>query len=792
MASPAYADTLLRLAHATWAPSDCRYLLSISLRLSNMADDQPELLTLLNLSRDGIRALPGLIEQDVAANPTKFAELHVITKSPANHSSLDVGGFPLQGLLSLAPGYSLFATQLPKSAALYHQFEKMMAAIFVHIIKANLAQSPETYNQSTIEIFRREKNSSYPFDDQFLPPLTRNLKNLSLAARKVVSDLAAAQPDSLSESEQKTWSEFAKEHGLFISAPSRPKRPRGTKAKDPAQKAKRNAQIKTERYRSDGLATYLSSGWELKELTEMEGWAEDQHLDKFSYRVTKHYREIAQHEDISPFELMDEDWDVCDSLNEFITLEAAKQAGKYQAQQFSNAAQLLRWSTANLTPASIDALIRTLEATAQSTTDNGLVATLLLVSIALGQPLESIFPDGFILDNASTFSEPDNKKILAVFLPQMRAIAIRVNQPKISTVATWEMIQERQNFVLVPDYLHVSDHLMRFSDVISSGNSRNSRSQSSIYNAAKSLIKQLNIDGANPSKVWQLLPRSMQNESGMFTGMALLTGWQSANSAVDLHYHCVPAGLVCARYMAAMGDILGSKTQEFRQQEQALAKQLGYVGSPNGIKNEAITTLIAQFKAAFEKYRHNVIETHNLKCLYTLMLCTAGFGLRHAVNPRFEVTRHGSICWLSYIEKGQSRQLQPPKLVDEQLLSFETHLQSMSVRPYVNALISSGNQFPLLDARSSTRSVDFHPGKIKEHLAPYNIDFKLPLNSLRRWMFSQQFIDGARGIGTDLYGGHGVQGRLPLVARSSTTFAAYEEIAQSMDRILRNAGWMVF
>ena len=58
-------------------------------------------------------------------------------------------------------------------------------------------------------------------------------------------------------------------------------------------------------------------------------------------------------------------------------------------------------------------------------------------------------------------------------------------------------------------------------------------------------------------------------------------------------------------------------------------------------------------------------------------------------------------------------------------------------------------------------------------------------------MFSQQFIAGGRGIGTDFFGGHGVQGRLPLTATGSTTIDVYQESAQQMNEILVDAGWRV-
>lgn len=786
-----HEKTLERLAHATWAPSDMRYLLSISQRLNQLAKQKPELLHLLGLTHQDLEALPDLIKRDADLNPGKLTELAIIAKSPANPASDKVGKFPLRGIMELIPGYSLLITKLPDTSPLNEEFELLVSDVFFEIIKAHLSQSYQAYELSRTQIFCRENKSHNPNDPDLHPPFRNKLIVLSQAARKVVSNLSYVSPDELTEIEHATWSTFEKSCKNFVKNLHKP--PKKTTKTDDALKPKPTGKPRKpngNRYHSDASATHMESPLELKALEVVSDWPDDEQVDKVVHLITVEHKAEALSDDLSPYELVEEDWDVGTELNEFVTPQAIKMAGQYQAKQFSNAAQLLRWSTSNLTPSAIELLVSSLQQASKPHTKSGLAASLVMASLVTGRPLESIFPVGLHIDNAETFQEPDQKDVIAVFLPKMQAIAIRVNQSSVRKIYEWSGIHERKSFILVPDYLDVSALLNRFANVINSkSKSTLSNNEKQIQEAARTVVNQLSINAANASKVWQLLPRIMQSESGMYTGMAMLTGWQSANSSVDLHYHTVPSKLLSRRYMSAMKSITNTRT--FRKLEQSLSTQTGYVGSPNCPTDKAILDVITQFKIALMENKNDIIASHNLKCLYTLMLCTAGFGLRHSIRPKFKVSRFKSICWLSYVEKGQHRQLQLPKIIDEQLRSFDAHLGVMSARKIVKSQLKDDRKFFLLDPHNETRILDFKPSDIEAYLEPYGIHFKLPLNSLRRWMFSQQFIAGVRGIGTDFYGGHGVRGRMPLSDKSSTRLAVYMEAAKGMDQILKNAGWEV-
>ena len=784
MRSSGYQNSLDKLAHATWAPSDKRYLLAVSTRLLEMSTYEPEILNLIGLTASELSSLPGQIEIAAKQSPPLHAELKTISKNPAPTKHLD-NKHPLFGLLTLMPSYALFITKLPNESSLNDAFEQILSSVFLLIIKANLASSFESYQQSCNEIFKRELDDNYDLDETYLPPLHHELNQLSLNARKAVSHLSSSLTTPLSPSEQKIWGRFEGSSKRFLANPARTKRrskPRKSSGK-PIQR--RSA------FRSDASATHLQSPLLLDEIEAISAW-EELEPDSSSHLIKPEQRIFAEKEDLCEFELIEEDdWEIGQELNEFSTPASARVSGKYQAKQCSNAAQLLRWSTSNLTPSAKEQMLSSLIELALPHTAHGLAASLILASVVTGRPLEQLYPNGLRLTDSPDIPKTLNNSVQTIFFPRLNAIALRVNKPNVKNITDWNGAHSASDFIWVTDYLRVGEKLSRMKGAIPEvGNtSVANKGNKLIINATGALLAQLSSEGANASKVWQTLPRLMQSESGMFTGMAMLTDWSTANSRVDLHYHTVPATLLSKRYSAAMSHITDINSTECIKLEREIPRQHEYVGAPNCPTNVAIEALIQQFEKAFKKFNNDVISTHNLTCLYTLMFCTAGFGLRHAINPEFSVTRYKSMAWVSYVEKGQLRQLLLPSVVNQQLQHFDAHLMRMKSRPLVKSLLSEGKRFFLLDERNAAQQKKLEPSKIGELLKVFNIDFPLPLNTLRRWMFSQQFIAGGRGIGTDFFGGHGVQGRLPLTATSSTTVDVYQESAQEMSEILVDAGW---
>ena len=785
MKSSGYQNILDKLAHATWAPSDRRYLLAVSTRLLEMSAFQPEILNLIGLTTSELSALPGQIEVAAKQSSPLLAELNTISKNPAPTKQLD-NKHPLFGLLTLMPSYALFITKLPNESPLNDAFEQILSSVFMLIIKANLAISFESYQQSCNEIFKREIDDNYELKETYLPPLHHELNQLSLNARKAVSHLSSSSTTPLSPSEQKIWDQFKGSSKRFLVNPARTKR-RSKPRKSSGKPIQRRST-----FRSDASATHLQSPLQLAEIEAISAW-EELEPDRSSHLIKSEQRIFAAEEDLCEFELAEEDWEIGHELNEFSTPASAQVSGKYQGKQNSNAAQLLRWSTSNLTPSAMEQMLSSLIDLAQPHTAHGLAASLILASVVTGRPLEQLYPKGLRLIDSADIPKTLSESVQTIFFPRLHAIALRVNKPNVKNINDWDGAQSVADFIWAPDYLRVGEKLSRMKGVIpevwqTSVANKNNRI---IIEATTTLLAQLSLEGANASKVWQTLPRLMQSESGMFTGMAMLTDWSTANSRVDLHYHTVPATLLSKRYSAAISHITDIDSTECIKLEREIPRQNEYVGAPNCPNNIAIKALIQQFEKAFKKFNNDVISTHNLTCLYTLMLCTAGFGLRHSINPGFSVTRYKNMAWVSYVEKGQHRQLLLPALVDHQLQHYDAHLLRMKSRPLVKSLLSEGKRFFLLDERNAAQQKKLEPSKIGELLKAFNIDFPLPLNTLRRWMFSQQFIAGGRGIGTDFFGGHGVQGRLPLTATSSTTIDVYQETAQQMNEILVDAGWRV-
>lgn len=775
-----------RLAHALWAPRDQRYLLSIAQRLLEASAAEPKILGILQLTADDLRSLPQLIAEAALVSPDSHARLQHVAQDPVSWAESRHGGHPLAGIMDLMPGYTIALTKFPTSSELHDDFEQLITQVLIINIEQNLSRDFKDYKQSATKLLLRELNARQALAKDDFPPNTHNHHQLSLAARKCVSRLAMKNKADWDDRDKQTWNRFIASAERFLARPDRS--PRNI------QKSSRKQQRRAARviYRSKSSATHIRSPLQLLELEYVDPVDPSPELIIKRKRINIKQARKALSLDLSPYEIVQEDsFDVGAETHKFHTSASVKIAGRFQKKQLSNSAQLLAWSTANLTPATTEVLINELRDASQEVSSRGLAASFLLASLAMGRPLEELMPMGLTLAVKALSVEdiPEDEYAVAVILPKLRCIAIRVNQAQIKIKHDWLGTVPISPFVLVPDYFDLGRLLEHFDDAVRSPGSPPSRQIKNAINASLSqLTKQLSAKGVSTSKLWQALPRLMQSESGMATGMAMLTGWQTQNSKVELHYHAIPAQMLASRYMAAMTELLGDYGNQFAPLERLLPEQKLYVGAHNCPSDAETRALVKGFKKAMGRHRHDISKSHNLLTLYTLFVCTAGFGLRHAVDPDFEVNRHGSLSWLSYVEKGQHRQLKLPELVDQQLQLYEEHIHKMKSRRLVKALVGK-HKFFLLDEASATKFRLPSPGRIGEELKAYGIDFPLPLNSFRRWMFSKLFEAGQRGIGTDFFGGHGVSGRLPMTETNSTTVDVYFELAETLDRILTQTGW---
>ncbi len=774
-----------RLAHAVWAPLDQRYLLAIANRLLEATSAEPRILEALQLTTDDLRYLPQMISEASLVSAERHSQLQLVAQDPVSFAENRHGSHPLAGVLQLMPGYTLALTKMP-AAEHHYEFEQLVTHSMLAIIELNLSRSFSDYKQSATQLLKRELNAQQKLEWQDLPPFSHNQHQLSLSARKCVSRLSFKLQEEWDVLDQLTWRRFVASTKRFLARPNRPVR---RIQKSSHKKQRRAARVI---YRSKSSATHIRSPLQLMELKFVDPVDPSPQLIIKTKRINIRQARKALNLDLSPYEIVQEDsFDVGAETHKFHTSASVKIAGRFQKKQLSNAAQLLTWSSANLTPSNTEALINQLSDASQEVSSRGLAACFLLASLALGRPLEELLPMGLTLDvHASSVDDIlEDEYAAAIVLPRLLAIAIRVNQAQVKMKHDWAGIVPISHYVLVPDYFDLGRLLEHFGDAVRTPGSPPSRQIKNTINAALTLLtRQLANNGISTSKIWQALPRQMQSESGMATGMAMLTGWQTQNSKVELHYHAIPAQMLASRYMAAMTELLGDYENHFAPLERLLPEQKLYVGAHNCPADVETRNLVKGFKKAMGRHRHDISKSHNLLTLYTLFVCTAGFGLRHAVDPDFEVNRHGSLSWLSYVEKGQHRQLKLPELVDQQLQLYEEHIHKMKSRRLVKALVGK-HKFFLLDEASATKFRLPSPGRIGEELKAYGIDFPLPLNSYRRWMFSKLFEAGQRGIGTDFFGGHGVSGRLPMTETNSTTVDVYFELAETLDRILTQTGW---
>jgi hypothetical protein len=648
----------------------------------------------------------------------------------------------------------------------------------------NLKISFCEYKSSLTNAQRSQLTENF-IPEEFSQPSAFILKTLCLSLREFV-ETASTCPQS--PRVDTLFAKFKRQAEAFVVHPTRQRRS--------VQRSRKSTQkkiVKSQPHRDTQALLNLEPPV-LLQLLKMSG---HEHEDEAKLARVKIPREVgskAKTLDFSPIELMAESPTIAAPIPLDHSRQTSVAIGRFQAKQIANRNELLRWSTANLTPLKIKGTIARISALAQMGGDVGLGASYLLLSLATGRCPDSLIgrigwshgavatEEDIQLDNTGSKSKP-----IVILHPSINCISLLVNTPPVLKESDWEAVTPRGSYVIVPDYLKVSAYFKsQLQELGISTTDINTLNREIVLQSITRAGLALQDLGVSTSQLWQALPRIMQSESGMNTAMSLLTDWSTQNSLVELHYHCVLASRLAARYLAAM-DALLDYDKRYLSHEMKLPQQNHFVGSPNLIAEKPLRKLLAQIESKLASQTSR-LKHDNLMTLYTIMFLTAGCGFRHAVSPTITMYPFRDQVIFSYVEKGSLRQLILPKLVQEQVAVFQ---KMRSVPLAIDSPKLHSNELSFFMVDDSYRVRALHPGRFTAELAEFGIDFRLELNSMRRWLFSSLFNSGERGIRTDIYGGHGVAGREPFSTYSSTAIHELQAVAVEVDNLLRDAGWRV-
>lgn len=781
-------DALSIIRQAIWAPQDERFLAAAIDRLMGLMQLRPSISSALGLDRVEVKAVAEYLKSN-----TKSPQFMALSASPYKAHDRKHGRVehPLKGLLTACPTFSIAITTKSESSTDFSAYELLVSQVLERCISRNLQVAHSDFLQSIASIELIE-SGVLSRDAGHYEPYSTRLQAVAYGLRRLVK--VPIHDDFQSAIENQSYDDWfrstkpldrqevagLKRIANFILHPDRSRK--ATKGKRSGRRQKTH-----QRQSVPGPGTYLESSI----IVQSEPIFDEQ-IRIREIPISRELQYKARVADCSPIELLDakNGWDTGEELHIYHSAESARLAGGYQNQHKRNAAELLPWHLSNV-PRQVQLLIiNYLDEHKQSSAQSSVPAALLL-SIASGRYLPQALHGLRVRRDASIpLEQYFDASTLIVFDQVEGAIALTVNAAPLVNKVVVATARQTRSYVYVPDYfgiLHAFDEF--FNDPSSRAYNLSRQSVSYHLNTSQRYLDDIKFRfGVSESQLWQMLPRMMQQDAGMFSAMVLLTGWRTLNATVDLHYFAPQAEYVVSRYCSAMSRLLSDDHGKFVKLEAALPVANHYVGAINCPSASDIKRLISGLSGLLKRPNLASADRHNYLTLYTLLLCTAGFGLRHSLDPSFEISKYGSRSLMTYVEKGSHRCFVVPKLVADQIYVQQEcariRLLDKSIRRD-NA--SPQGSFFWIDSHNLITKIQ--PNKISELLGTIKIKFPYPLNSLRRMMFTRAFEYGVRGPITDFYGGHGVDGRKPFAPMSGLDISVMEDFAEDVDTLLREEGW---
>ncbi len=350
---------------------------------------------------------------------------------------------------------------------------------------------------------------------------------------------------------------------------------------------------------------------------------------------------------------------------------------------------------------------------------------------------------------------------------------VRLNQPDVYPVNSVNARQTKR-WIRLPDFFDV----LKYSKSIDQNALDGDALGEALYRQLADIEKQFCI---SKSQIQNMLAETLISHEGHGCTAALLTDVSDMSLRVNLHYLSPRRQCVIEAYNDAMIEILGLPTELWTK---AKYRPDDFVGMHMCPKESSVHTAIhtlASFPIDIGQWQ----KVHNQIVLATIMLLAVSVGTRDALSLHlnaFEVFNRYGVC--HYVEKSETRVVYLPKLVIEQLTAYDEH---RAVLKKIWFLTHSDHEihpdlFFLFDEEG--HPVTFHPKSFSRYIEAFRVDYDMPLNGLRRLIFTRLYEMGKFGPYLDIFIGHATEGRRPWAQLSGARISELSLIAKEINDFL--------
>ena len=354
-----------------------------------------------------------------------------------------------------------------------------------------------------------------------------------------------------------------------------------------------------------------------------------------------------------------------------------------------------------------------------------------------------------------------------------RRLWIRLNQPDVYPVNSVNARQTKR-WINVPDFMDVLKYVKALD--------QNVINEVELGGAlARHLVCIQKQFGISTGQIQNMLAETLIANEGHGCTAMLLTEVSTKSRLINLHYLSPRRDCVIDAYRDAMVEMLGLPNEHFTKKGNRSDDFVGLHMCPSEASvHDAIHTL-ASVPIDTGEWQ----KAHNQIVLATIMLLAASVGVRDALslNPNaFEIFNGFGVC--HYVEKSEMRVVYLPKLVIDQLLAYDEH---HAVLNKIWRLTHSSDEihpdlFFLFDDEGHPAT--FHPKSFSRYVEAFGVDFDMPLNGLRRLIFTRLYEMRDFGPYLDIFIGHATEGLRPWVQQSGARMSELSRIAKKIDDLL--------
>ena len=355
-----------------------------------------------------------------------------------------------------------------------------------------------------------------------------------------------------------------------------------------------------------------------------------------------------------------------------------------------------------------------------------------------------------------------------------RRLWIRLNQPDVYPVNSVNARQTKR-WINVPDFMDV----LKYAKALD-------QNAVNAVELREALDRQLadiqNQFGVSTGQIQNMLAETLIAHEGHGCTAALLTDVSDMSLRVNLHYLSPRRECVIDAYSDAMIEMLGLPNEHFTKKGNRSDDFVGLHMCPSDASVHAAIHTLASASIDTGEWQ----KAHNQIVLATIMLLAVSVGVRDALslNPNaFEILNGYGIC--HYVEKNEIRVVYLPKSVIQQLIAYDEH---RAVLKKIWCLTHADDEihpdlFFLFDEEGHPTT--FHPKSFSKYIEAFGVDYDMPLNGLRRLIFSRLYEMGQFGPYLDIFIGHATEGRRPWAQLSGARISELSLMAKEVDDLLR-------